>query len=262
MRPSGEKATEGLPRPAEASGRPTRRQPSVAQRSALPSTWPPASRLPSGEKATERTCRRSAAWRPARRCGRRESRRRRDRFVPERAPNGIASCEPSGLKASPRTEGGRCSGGRQLAPVEVPDPHRAPHVRRGEQTARGRRRAPGRCRGCSAPGPRGARRSGPTRFPDPASQSPTPPPRSGHRQPTPVGRVLDRERRPVGERLEAAVLRSVSASISSTRPSSLATARVRPSGLSANAAGIVAGSRCARRCGTAARAGGRRPRPR
>ena len=125
---------------------------------------------------------------------------------------------------------------KQLAPADVPDPHRAPHLRRGEQIAlaEGERLDGSRVGRPRAPGSAKERAELLSRLgvPDPDAAT-----LSRHRQPPSIGRVIDRHRRPAGEGLEAAVLRSVSASISSTRPSSLATARVRPSGLSANAGG-------------------------
>ena len=67
---------------------------------------------------------------------------------------------------------------KQLAPADVPDPHRAPHLRRGEQIAlaEGERRDGSRVEASGPRGPRGARRSAPSCSPDSTSQTPTPPP--------------------------------------------------------------------------------------
>ena len=175
--------------------------------------------------------RRRAAWRASRRCGRREPRRRRGRRgrwrPPPRAPNAIASCEPSGLKASPLTRGGRCSGGPisfrpsrsqiRTAPPPAPEPPTPAAASRPP----GPKASASTSWGLSRSGPRGALRSGPTRLPDPASQRPTPPPPPATASRRPSGEYSIASADLPAKASKPPVRRSVSASIRSTLPSDL-----------------------------------------
>ena len=115
------------------------------------------------------------------------------------APNAIASCEPSGLKASPLTCGGRCSGRPiSLRPSRsqirtAPSPSRGPHAGRGEQASRPKASASDVV-GVASRG-RGGREERADALPRPGVPEADAAASAGHRQPAPVGRVLDRERR-------------------------------------------------------------------
>ena len=201
-RPGRTPAPESRP-PPRASGCPTRRQPSVAQTSAPPST------LAAGEQAAvggegDRADLAVGAQpgEPLAAAGSRTSTPSGSRLAPEE-PNGIASCEPSGLNANPSTAGPRCSGRptsfassrSQIRTAPPSRPRRAGPPTEGERPD---------VRGVV---PLGADRGAQERadaLPRPGVPEADAATCSGDRQPAPVGRVLDRERRPAGEGLEAA----------------------------------------------------------
>ena len=135
----------------------------------------------------------------------------------------------------------------QLPPVEVPDAHAGvPPTPRLAAASRPpcRRRALGRCGGCRASGRAG--REERAERPDAGVPEADAATFSG-RPPAAARRASTRSRGPARrEGLEAARSRSVSASISSTLPSNLATASVRPSGLMANVGGEVLAPRVGR----------------
>ena len=239
------------PERAPAGSRPTRPQPPVAQRMTSPSCWPPASSRPSGEKATERASGASGVGSEARRSPHadREPRRRkrsRSRAASHRGRRqargrGDPGAAAAGSASAPR--GPRSLRSRQLAAASMP-----PGPKASARALRG-------------PAPRGVLMSGPTRFPDLASQRPRPPSLPGHRQSPPVGRILDR-RRPAGKGHEAPGPAQRLA-VDQVHPAVLpAIARVRPSGLGRSLAARAGTGRCRCRCGMAVGAGGRRPRPR
>ena len=209
--------------------------------------------------------RRRAVWRASRRCGRREPRRRRAPPSLASAPNAIASCEPSGLKASPLTRRQVQRPADQLALVEVPDPHAPPPPRTSAAASRPPRpkaSAPDAVAGSVArSGPRGARRAGrrAARPGVPEADAP-PPPATASRRPSGEYSIASAER--PAKASKPPVLRSVSASIRSTLPSNLAAASVLPSGLRVKAGGEARVDRWQCWCGRGARAGGGRPRPR
>ena len=268
MRPSGEKAS---PRRSPARRRGKRLRPGPSRRSprecTSPSCWPPASRRPSGEKASETSSRGVA---PPRRVGSEARRSPLGQVANLDAGRGRRDRElrAVGAEGQPDTRCPRCSGRPdQLRPVEVPDPYgaggrgSAPGACRSEHAARRRTRARGR-RGSARPAPRGAEERADS-LPGPSVPEPEAAVSPCHRQSAPVGRVLDRGRWPCRRKAsKPPVLRSVSPSIRSTRPSILATARVRPSGLVAKLAARAGTGRCRCWCGKAVGAAGRRPRPR